>query len=117
MGWLATLVNSIHTYVTVGRFLKSFGMFTYYYFGKLATQSYKNMSDCVYDSKWQQLTHRLQKYIVIMIMNMQKPLYYHGFEVAILDLNTFLRVSSISKIICHCSNLIITQISYVQPFE
>lgn len=68
-------------------------MFMYCYFGKLATESFENMSDCIYDMNWQELPISLQKYIVIMIMNMQKTLYYHGFEVAILNLNTYLHVS------------------------
>lgn len=67
-------------------------LFLYCYFGKLATDSMENMSDCVFELNWLRLTRNSQKYIVIMITNMQKSLYYHGFEVAILNLNTFLRV-------------------------
>lgn len=28
-----------------------------------------------------------------MIQNMQKPIYYHGFDVAVMDLRTFISVS------------------------
>lgn len=69
-------------------------LFVYCYFGKLATDSYRKMSDCVYDLNWQELPLRLRKYI-ILITNMQKTIYYHGFEVAVLNLNTFFRVSHI----------------------
>lgn len=65
----------------------------YCYFGKMATESFEKMSDCVYELNWQVLPINLQKYILIMIINMQKSLYYHGFEVAVLNLNTYLRVS------------------------
>lgn len=64
----------------------------YCYFGKLAADSYDQMCDCVYNSNWQKLSLNLQKYIIIIIANMQKSLYYHGFGIVTLDLNTFIRV-------------------------
>lgn len=67
--------------------------FAYCYFGKLATESFAKMSECIFELNWQKMTVGQQKYIIVMIMNMQKSLYYHGFGIAILDLNTFLRVS------------------------
>lgn len=70
-------------------------MFVYCYFGKLATESYERMSDCVYDLNWPELPLRLQKFLIIMMTNMQRSIYYHGFKVAVLDVNTFLRVSVI----------------------
>lgn len=72
-------------------------MFIYCYFGKLATESFEQISDCVYDLNWHEMSLNLQKYIVIMISDMQEPLHYHGFKVAILNLNTFLRVSKFAK--------------------
>lgn len=51
------------------------------------------MADCLYDTNWQKLPIRLQKYVVLMIGNAQKPLYYHGFGVALLNLETFNGVS------------------------
>lgn len=77
----------------MGASIGMLSMFIYCYFGKLATESFEKMSDCVYDLDWYKLSLSLQKYVVIMIANMQKTLYYHGFEVVVLNLNTFLRVS------------------------
>lgn len=75
----------------------TFGMvnlFIYCYFGKMTTENFAQMSDCVYfDMKWRELPVKLQTYIALMIQNMQKPVFYHGFDVAVMDLNTFLRVS------------------------
>lgn len=51
------------------------------------------MADCLYDTNWQMFSIKLQKYVVIMIGNAQKPLYYHGFGVAVLNLVTFTKVS------------------------
>lgn len=73
-------------------------LFLYCYFGMLATQSYEEMSDYLYfDSYWFALPSKLQKYPIIMITNMQKPLYYHGFEVAPLNLRTFILVRDANR--------------------
>lgn len=65
----------------------------YCYYGKLASESYEMMLDCVFDMDWHQLPNELQKYFILMITNMQKPVYYHGFEVAKMDLGTFVNVN------------------------
>lgn len=67
----------------------------YCYFGELTTESYAMMSDCVYNMDWYEQPNELQRYFVLMIQNMQKPIYYHGFEVANLDLRTFIKVSEV----------------------
>lgn len=66
------------------------------YFGKLATESFEEMSDCVYhDIIWNGATLELQKFITLMIANLQRPLHYHGCHIVELNLNTFLSVSLI----------------------
>lgn len=70
-------------------------LFLYCFFGKLATDSFDNMAYCMYASKWQALPINLQKYFILMIGNMQRPLYYHGFNVAYLNLETFCRVRNL----------------------
>ena len=71
-------------------------LFSYCYFGMLATESFEKISDCIYlEMNWQGLSLNLKKYCILMIGNMQWPLYYHGFNVITLDLNTFIRVSVI----------------------
>lgn len=64
----------------------------YCFFGKLATESFAKMSDCVYNMDWHELPIGLQKYLILMIANMQKPLYFHGFGVINLNLETFTKV-------------------------
>lgn len=75
----------------------TFGMvnlFIYCYFGKMSTDNFAKMSDCVYfEMKWDRLSVKFQTYVVLMIQNMQRPIFYRGFDVATMDLNTFLRVS------------------------
>lgn len=70
-------------------------LFIYCYFGKLATESYEQMSDCLYyDFDWPYLPVKSQKCLIVMIANMQRPIYYHGFKIAILDLRTFIQVNN-----------------------
>lgn len=67
-------------------------LFLYCYFGKVATESYEKMVDCMYESNWNELSPHLQKYIVVMMANAQRTIYYHGFGVAVLNLGTFTKV-------------------------
>ncbi|XP_055297981.1 odorant receptor 22c-like [Sitodiplosis mosellana] len=64
-------------------------LFVYCYFGKVATESYTKIPNYLYDANWQQVPVNLQKYIIVMIANGQRPLYYHGFGIAVLNLETF----------------------------
>lgn len=68
-------------------------LFLYCYFGKLATESFEKMADCLYDCNWYEVSIQLQKFLIIMIANIQKPIYYYGFRLAILNLETFTKVS------------------------
>lgn len=61
----------------------------------MATESFAKMSDSLYDSDWHKLPIGLQKYFILMIANTQKPIYYHGFGVTILNLETFCQVIEI----------------------
>lgn len=67
-------------------------LFVYCFLGKLASENYFKMSDCLYDFDWKRLPVNLQKYFILMIQNTQKPIYYHGFGVCILNLEMFTKV-------------------------
>lgn len=67
-------------------------LFVYCRFGKLANESYEKMSDCVYEFNWHELSPDLQKNVLILIRNMQQPVYYHGFGVVVLNMETFIKV-------------------------
>lgn len=68
-------------------------LFFYCYFGKIATESFQTMSDCLFEVNWQDVCVDLQKHYVLIIQNAQRPIFYHGFHLAILDLSTFTKVS------------------------
>lgn len=72
-------------------------LFIYCYYGKIATDSYGGIADALYQANWQDLPIEYQKYFIIMIANAQRPLYYHGFNVVVLDLGTFTTVILFSK--------------------
>lgn len=67
-------------------------LFVYCFFGKVATESFATMADSLYEANWQNLPIELQKYFILMIANANRPLYYHGFNIAILNLETFSKV-------------------------
>lgn len=67
-------------------------LFLYCYFGQLATEGFIQMSNVLYDSNWSHQSVQLQKCIVFMMSNMQKPLYFNGFGVANLNMRTFISV-------------------------
>ncbi|XP_055305901.1 odorant receptor 22c-like [Sitodiplosis mosellana] len=72
-----------------GVFVSGTNLFVYCFFGKLATESYTKIADCLYEANWREVSIDLQKYIIVMIQNAQRPLYYHGFGIAVLNLETF----------------------------
>lgn len=68
-------------------------LFVYCYLGKMVTDHFLAYADYVYNTNWQKLPVNLRKFIILMIQNAQRPLYYHGFHVMRLDLETFTKVS------------------------
>lgn len=70
-------------------------LFVYCYFGKLSTESFEKMSNCVNESNWHELSIDLQKYFVLIIQNIQRPVFYHGSKLIVLNLETFTGVSRI----------------------
>lgn len=78
-------------------FLSLSNIFVYCFLGKFAFECFDKMPGSLYDSNWYKLPNRYWKYLVIIIGNMQTPLYYCGFGVAILDLETFTKVCIGSK--------------------
>lgn len=70
-------------------------VFLFCFYGKMATQSYEQIYDALCEYNWHELPIGLQKYILFMMLNIQKPLRYRGFIFA-LDLETFSKVSTFS---------------------
>lgn len=79
--------------VLIGFFCGLSNLFVYCYFGMVANESTLKMNDCLYDSNWYGLPLDLQKMFPFLIRNTQQPLFYHGFGVVPLQLETLQRVS------------------------
>lgn len=62
------------------------------YLGKMASNSYAQMAECLYDCNWYEIPLDLQKYFIIMVANSQVPPTYSGYGVAELNLSTFRKV-------------------------
>lgn len=71
----------------------------YCYFGKMATESFLDMSCCLFESDWLHLPVKLQRFFILMIADAQLPLHYHGFHIATLNLETFTKVTKKFKIL------------------
>lgn len=68
-------------------------LYLFCFFGVKATESYEKMAICVYEFNWPDLSIDLQKNLILVIKNMQKPIFYDGFGIARLNLETFSNVS------------------------
>lgn len=77
--------------------LYTFHIFLYCYLGKMASQSYEKMTYCLYESNWMELNTDLQRFFVLMIKNTQRPLFYHGYAMVNLHLETFSKVSKLDS--------------------
>lgn len=73
-------------------------LFFYCYFAVSATNSFLRMADCLYECNWYEVPVDLQKAFIVMIQNIHQPIYYHGFGIVFLNLETFTKVSDIKWI-------------------
>lgn len=62
----------------------------------MATESYLQMADSLYEADWQHLPVEMQKYFIPMMANAQLSLCYSGFGMITLNLETFKKVSDSS---------------------
>lgn len=90
-------------------------LFFYCYFGKYASENFSKISDCLYETDWQRLPVKLQKYFIIMITNTQKLVFYHGFGMVYLNLETFCKVCNI--LLVHFIRIILRNLSFYRWFR
>lgn len=58
----------------------------------MTTECYLEMADRLYEFNWYELSIDLKKYFILMMGNMQIPLYYHGSGMIVINLKTFQEV-------------------------
>lgn len=68
-------------------------LYAYCYVGKYSTDYYVAFADCLYELNWMDLSIELERTVIVMIAHAQKPLYYHGSHITILDLVLFTKVN------------------------
>lgn len=78
--------------VLMSLLVSSANLYLYCYYGNRSTNDYAKMANYLYTSNWYQLPIELQKYFKMMIANAQRPLFYHGFRIVQLNLETYLKV-------------------------
>lgn len=78
--------------VLIGALSSGSNLFIYCYCGQSAHECYFDLQKCFYEADWLKLPNDLQKYLIVMIENAQRPLFYNGFGLAYLNLNTFVQM-------------------------
>lgn len=68
-------------------------LFLYCYYGNRSTNDYAQMAHSLYHSSWYKHSAAMQRFFKMMIANAQRPLFYHGFRMVELNLETYLKVS------------------------
>lgn len=76
-------------------FVNALNMLAWCYFGRISTQSYAMIADCMYELNWYELPTYLQKNILYIIANAQRKIQYEGFGIIILQLETICKVKII----------------------
>lgn len=78
--------------MSIAVFISSWNLFVYCFTACNSTEQYTKLADMLYESNWPKLTVNLQKIIILMILEAQKPIYYHGLSLVELRLGTFMKV-------------------------
>lgn len=81
------MFNLLTAFLTI-----TLNLFFYNYYGGRSTQNFLDMSNLLFESKWHILPTHFQKYYLLMIASAQFPLFYHGFHIVNLNLDTFQKV-------------------------
>lgn len=69
-------------------------LFVYCHIAYKSTEQSLNVGDFIYETNWNQLPIKYQKYFILMIQNAQQPMHYHGFKMIKIHLGTFTAVST-----------------------
>lgn len=97
---IRTFDNSLFFMVTAF-VIEILTLFIYCIYGQLATESFLNYGDCLYELDWINMPVELQKLLLNMIYNTQRPLCYHVFGITKLSLETFTKVSFEINVMIH----------------
>lgn len=66
--------------------------FAYCYVGCKPNFAHVSVGDLLYSLNWYKLPKEYRKYLILMIQDSQRPIYYHGFNLIYLHLETSTKV-------------------------
>ena len=68
-------------------------IFVHCLLGKLVTDGFNRLPHHLFHTKWYDTPIAMQKYFILLLANTQRPLFFYGFKIDKLDLETFTSVS------------------------
>lgn len=75
-----------------GIIMSTGNIFLYCFVGSLTTSIFWGNADIAYESLWYKLPIDLQKYLLLLLVDAQRPIIFHGFGIINLDLIFFMKV-------------------------
>lgn len=57
--------------------------------GRMVTEQFAQMPNHLFQSRWYILPVDVQKYFILMLTNTQQPVFFDGFGMFVLNLETF----------------------------
>lgn len=67
-------------------------IFVYSFTGSLATNAFEQCSIDAYDVIWYRFPVQYQKYMIIILMESQKPQRFHGYQFAYINFETCMKI-------------------------
>lgn len=64
-------------------------LYVYCYYGKMATVELEAYADHIYNTQWYRKRLNIQKSYIVIIQYTQRPVFYHGFDIIDLNMETF----------------------------
>lgn len=64
----------------------------------MATDSFMDMTDCLFQSNWSNISVDQQEFFIFMIKNARRPIFYNGSRIVKVNLETYAGVGLIPLI-------------------
>lgn len=69
-------------------------LFIFFYFGQILHTNLNNVSEMIYQTVWYRYPHRVQRFILIIMVRARRPFFISAYGVMHCNLENFLGVSS-----------------------
>lgn len=68
-------------------------LYIFFYFGQKLNSNLLELSDMIYQSEWHQYTPSVRRFVLLMIMKAQRPVYLSAYGLIELNSENFVNVS------------------------